>query len=44
MRRQAEVGLFRDGGTTAGEVNRYIQNLRREVEQEVTLRCRKLAS
>ena len=41
VRRQAEAGLLRDGGTTAAEVGRYVQELRREVETEVALRSRK---
>ena len=44
IRRQAEIGLFRDGGTTPLEVHRYIQDLRREVEEEVIHRCLKRAS
>jgi hypothetical protein len=44
IRRQAEAGLLRDGGTTATQVCRYIQELRHEVEQDVALRIRKHAS
>src|SRR5262245_33268139 len=41
IRRHAEAGLLRDGGMTAAQVCRYIQELRREVAQEITLRIRK---
>lgn len=41
LRRQAEAGLLREGGTTASQVCGYIQDLRREVEQEVAARRRK---
>jgi len=41
IRRQAESGLLRDSGMTADEVRCYVQELRREVEQEVALRSRK---
>ncbi len=44
MRRQAEAGLLRDGGMTAAQVNRYIQELRHEAEQEVALRLRQRVS
>lgn len=42
VRRQAEVGLLRDGGTTAAEVGRYVRQLRREAAQEIALRKRAL--
>lgn len=41
LRRQAEAGLLRDGGMTAAQVGWYVQELRREVEQEVAARRRK---
>lgn len=41
IRRQAEAGLLRDGGMSPAQVCRYIQELRREVEQDVALRIRK---
>ena len=43
-RRQAEAGLLRDGGMTATQVCRYVQELRQEVEQDVALRIYKQAS
>lgn len=44
IRRQAEAGLLRDGGMTATQVSRYVQELRQEVEQDVALRIYKQAS
>lgn len=44
IRRHAEAGLLRDGGMTATEVCRYVQELRHEVEQDVALRIRNHAS
>ncbi len=43
VRRQAEAGLLRDGGMTAAQVCRYVQELRTQAEQEVDLRIRKHA-
>jgi hypothetical protein len=40
IRRQAEVGLLREGGMTVAQVCRYVRDLRREVEQERALRRR----
>jgi hypothetical protein len=34
-RRQAQAGLFRDGGVTADEVARYVREIRREAEEIV---------
>jgi hypothetical protein len=38
VRRQAETGLLREGGTTVTQVCRYVRELRREIEQERLLR------
>ena len=41
IRKQAEAGLLRDGGMTTVQICRYVQELRREAEQEVALRMLK---
>lgn len=38
LRRQADTGLLREGGTTVAQVCRYVRELRREIEQERALR------
>ncbi len=38
IRRQAETGLLREGGTTVAQVCRYVRELRREIEKERALR------
>ena len=40
IRQQAQTGLLRDGGLTAGEVGRYVRRLRYEIEDEIALLSR----